>query len=60
MSMSVFRLMELHRKLDDQIASEQKGLIPDLFRLQRLKRTKLAVKDRLYRLGLGRRSARLA
>ena len=60
MSMSVFRLMELHRKLDDQIASERKGRFPDIFRLQKLKRMKLAVKDRLYRFGLGRRNMRLA
>lgn len=55
MSMSVFRLMQLHRRIDDQILSELHRRMPDVFRLQKLKKTKLAVKDRLHRMGLGRR-----
>lgn len=56
MSMSVFRLMQLHQRLDEKIGQERRNRLPDLFQIQRLKKMKLAVKDRLHRLGLGRRT----
>ena len=49
MSMSFFRLMQLHQSLADRISLEQKRRFPDLFLVQRLKRVKLSVKDRLAR-----------
>jgi hypothetical protein len=58
MSMSLFRMMQLHQKLDDAISHEHKRRLPDVFRLMKLKRMKLVVKDRLHRLGLGRRHLR--
>ena len=58
MSMTVFRLMQAHQRLDREISSERQRKLPDPFRLQRLKRLKLKLKDRLARLGLGRAQAR--
>ena len=50
MSMNLFRLLERHQHLDLAITDEQRRCAPDPFRLQRLKRLKLAIKDRLIRL----------
>ena len=49
MSAAFFRLSTIHRKLDDEIRRELKRRFPDSIRLLRLKKTKLAVKDRLAR-----------
>jgi uncharacterized protein YdcH (DUF465 family) len=48
MSNFTYNLTRLHRKLDDEIRSEGKRRIPDGFRLLRLKKLRLLVKDRLY------------
>jgi hypothetical protein len=50
MSQNVFRLMSRHQQLDDALRIEQKRRWPDFARLQRLKRLKLAIKDRLSAL----------
>ncbi len=50
MSDRVFRLMEHHRRLDDHLRLAQARRIPDPFEVMRLKKLKLAVKDRLTRL----------
>lgn len=47
MTFSVFRLMQYHQKLDAQLRAERAQRWPDVFRIQKLKRLKLAVKDRL-------------
>lgn len=47
MSDSTYRLSLIHRQLDDQIRRESQLRLPDTFRLLRLKKLKLAVKDRL-------------
>jgi uncharacterized protein len=47
MTFSVFRLMQYHQKLDSELRAERSRRWPDVFRIQKLKRLKLAVKDRL-------------
>ncbi len=47
MSERVFRMLERHQRLDDALRAEQSRRWPDFARLQKLKRMKLAVKDRL-------------
>jgi hypothetical protein len=54
MTMTVFRLLIIHRRLDDEIRTQAKRLWPDLMRIQKLKKARLAVKDRLHRVALGR------
>lgn len=44
------RLTLLHSRLDEEIRREAKRRFPDGLRLTRLKKFKLAVKDRLARL----------
>ncbi len=39
--------MQYHQKLDSELCSERAQRWPDIFRIQKLKRLKLAVKDRL-------------
>jgi len=41
-------LTRLHARLDEQIRTELKRRVPDSFRLLRLKRLRLQVKDRLH------------
>jgi uncharacterized protein len=50
MSDRVFRLMERHRRLDDHLRLAQAHRIPDPFEVMRLKKLKLALKDRLARM----------
>jgi len=47
MTFSLFRLMQYHQKLDSELRAERARRWPDVFRIQKLKRLKLAVKDRL-------------
>lgn len=53
MSHTSYRLMEYHQRLDNQLRDELRRLLPDMPRIQRLKKLKLVVKDRLSRLALG-------
>ena len=50
MSSSTYRLMLIHRSLDSSIRKEMARKLPDSFRLLRLKKMRLAVKDRLAAL----------
>jgi uncharacterized protein YdcH (DUF465 family) len=50
MSDAVFRLLERHQKLDDKLRQAQSRRIPDPFEVARIKKLKLALKDRLARL----------
>ena len=47
MTFSSFRLMQYHQKIDHELRTEIARRWPDGFRIQKLKRLKLAVKDRL-------------
>ncbi len=47
MTSSLFRLMQYHQRLDSELRAERARRWPDIFRIQKLKRLKLAVKDRL-------------
>jgi len=49
MNAAIYRLTLVHRKLDDEIRRELKRRFPDSLRLLRLKKLKLAIKDRLFR-----------
>jgi hypothetical protein len=57
MNVTLYRLTVIHRRLDEEIRRELKRRFPDTTRLLRLKKLKLAVKDRLYR-NLPRRVSR--
>jgi len=50
MSSATYRLTRIHRSLDDAINAEMRRRLPDSFRLLRLKKLRLAVKDRLTAL----------
>jgi hypothetical protein len=47
MTFSSFRLLQYHQKIDRELRAEMNRRWPDMFRIQKLKRLKLAVKDRL-------------
>jgi uncharacterized protein len=49
MTFSSFHLMQYHQKLDSELRAERARRWPDVFRIQKLKRLKLAVKDRLVK-----------
>ncbi|NBW74505.1 MAG: DUF465 domain-containing protein [Sphingomonadaceae bacterium] len=50
MSDRVFRLMERHQKLDEALRLAQRRMARDPFEIVRLKKLKLAIKDRMMRL----------
>jgi uncharacterized protein len=47
MTFSSFRLMQYHQRIDREWRAEIGRRWPDTFRIQKLKRLKLAIKDRL-------------
>jgi uncharacterized protein len=47
LSAILYRLSQIHRRLDEEIRRETRRRSPDAFRLLRMKKLKLAVKDRL-------------
>lgn len=47
MNAYIYRLSVVHRKLDDEIRREIRTRMPDSIRLLRLKKLRLAVKDRI-------------
>jgi uncharacterized protein len=55
MSKLIFRLMSRHQQIDSALRREQARRLPDFARLQRLKKLKLAIKDRLAALTIGRK-----
>ena len=48
MNKALYRLSQIHRRLDDEIRTELRQRIPNAIRLIRLKKLRLAVKDRLF------------
>lgn len=52
MSDTAFRLLQYHQKLDSRLRAEMKRRWPDLAAIIRLKKLKLAVKDKLAQLAL--------
>lgn len=46
-STEIYRLSSMHRRLDDAIITEVKKRIPDWIRVLRLKKLRLAIKDRI-------------
>ena len=50
MNALLYKMTLLHRRLDTEIRRELTRKFPNHFRLLRLKKLKLAVKDRLHRL----------
>lgn len=56
MSYTVFRLLNRHQQIDEALRIEQHRRVPDFARLQRLKKLKLAIKDRLATLMTRRRT----
>jgi uncharacterized protein len=60
MTFSLFRLMQYHQKLDSELRAERSRRWPDVFRIQKLKRLKLAVKDRLQTLMRGGKQSQIA
>jgi hypothetical protein len=51
----IYRLSVIHRRLEDEIRGELRKRFPDSFRLLRLKKLKLAIKDRLHAHMSGKR-----
>ena len=45
-----FRLLERHQRLDERLRRMQASRFPDPWEILRLKKLKLAIKDRLARL----------
>lgn len=60
MTLESFRLAVTHQRLDDAIRDESKRSWPDVARIQRLKKLKLAIKDRLNSLAMRGRTLRMA
>ncbi len=54
MNARVFRLPEIHQRIDAKLRREQGRPIPDELRVKRLERRKLRIKDVLARLSLSR------
>ncbi len=48
MNAFAYRLTAIHRRLDEEIRREVARRLPDSIRLLRLRKLRLAVKDRLY------------
>jgi uncharacterized protein len=60
MTSKTFSLLLRHRQLDDTIRTEQRMRWPDVARIQRLKKIKLALKDRMFRMATRQGQTRTA
>ena len=50
MTARVFRLTQIHQRIDERLRLEMKKRAPDLWEVSRLKKMKLRAKDALQRL----------
>ena len=57
MTTEAFRLMEAHQRIDEELRLESDRRRPDPFKVMRLKKLKLGIKDRLNGLLPSRRRA---
>ena len=57
MTAEAFRLMEAHQRIDEELRLESDRRRPDPFKVMRLKKLKLGIKDRLNGLLPRRRRA---
>lgn len=48
----LFRMMLRHQRIDELIRREQRRRAPDVFKLMRLKKLKLRIKDMIHRFVL--------
>ncbi|HSG34881.1 MAG TPA: DUF465 domain-containing protein [Sphingomonadaceae bacterium] len=48
----IYRLTEIHQRIDERLRLARKRKLPDWLELTRLKRMKLRVKDLIHRLSL--------
>ena len=53
-----YRLSLVHHRLETEIRREQTRAAPDSWRLMRLKKLKLAIKDRLHQMARGNMARR--
>ena len=60
MSPQIFRALTKHQQLDCALQIERSRAAPNAFRVQQLKKMKLAIKDRLNALSTGGRQNALA
>ena len=60
MNAYIYRLSVVHHRLDEEIRSEIRRRFPDPIRLLRLKKLRLAVKDRMSTRALGPDGERIA
>jgi uncharacterized protein len=50
MRTTILKMLTVHQRLDEELRREAKRRWPDIMRIKRLKKLKLAIKDRLYRI----------
>lgn len=58
MTTRVYRLLERHQRLDERLRLAQTRRLHDPFEIVRLKKLKLAIKDRIARLANPRQAKR--
>ncbi|HEY8592928.1 MAG TPA: DUF465 domain-containing protein [Sphingomicrobium sp.] len=52
MNPRLYRLLEVHQRLDEQLISEERRRLPNWRKVMQLKRLKLRAKDLIHRLTL--------
>lgn len=53
-----YRLLQIYSKLDAEVRREHQRRFPNAFRLLRLKKLRLAIKDRMHRLTFVRQTGK--